>query len=71
VAIHEGGDETAIDEAGDGDVIGGGLEDRDGFVAVPAAFQLQSVVVEASAAVAVAEVVGIGVLERGGVGGWV
>jgi hypothetical protein len=66
VAIDEGRDQAAVDEAGQRDVVGPGREDGHGFFAVPAAFQLQAVFVEPSAAVAMAEVVGIGVLEGGG-----
>src|SRR3990170_5599312 len=63
MAVDERGDQSAVDVAGDGDVVGLRLEDRDRFVSVPVALQLVPVLVEPAAAETVGQLVWIVVLK--------
>src|SRR3990170_6888155 len=64
MAVDERGDQPAVDVAGDGDVVGLRLEDRDRFVSIPVALQLVPVFIEPPAAEAVGQFIRIVVLKR-------
>jgi hypothetical protein len=63
VTIDERSDETAIDIAGDRDVIRLGTVDADRLLPIPIALDLQSVLVQSPTAVTIVELVRIIVLD--------
>jgi hypothetical protein len=65
VTIYERGEQSAIDVAGDGNVIRLGHEVTDGLFTVPVTFDLVSVFVEFAASVTMGKYVGVVILEGG------
>src|SRR5690606_23513721 len=65
VAIDEGGNQSAVDEAGHGDMLGTRREAGDGRLTVPDRTDVQPRGIQPSASVAVREIVGIEVLNGG------
>ena len=63
MTVNQRSQQSSIDIAGNGDVVGTGMEDGNRFLAFPVAFELQALVVEPAAAVAMAEFIGIVVLK--------
>src|SRR5208283_3725934 len=63
MAVDEGSEQPAVDEPGHGHVLRARSEVRDGLVAVPDGADVKTVRIEAPAAVAGGEIVGIEILD--------
>lgn len=63
MAVDERGDQSAIDVAGNGDVIRLRSEESDGFVTIPVTLELMTVFVEPATAIAMTEFFGIVILK--------
>ena len=57
------GDQTSVDKAWDGHVVGPWFMDTDGFLSILVTFNLQTRIVQATATIAAAEMVVVVVLE--------
>jgi hypothetical protein len=64
VTIYEGGEQSAVDVARNGNVIWPGHEVTDRFVTIPVTLDLMSVFVEFAASVTVGQDIGVVILER-------